>query len=349
MRIKERSARAVLVLGAGASRGAIRHVLVNNKRIKAPLNFDFFHCAAAYARAKGTNSADAKRLDRLKTAFKRDLPTRWPPPMETAFGLLYTAKDFPDIFVARPGRKPKPGERGELDDFLALLFAMLNVLDSPSGPETGYDRLASALERDDTVITLNYDTMLDSALARRGWNPAKGYAVGGSANKVRWRPKASTTSTCDGVVLLKLHGSVNWWVRGSRASLSNVFSKKPVVITAPRRNSKSGRIRQIIPPIYGKVFTHSHWRSLWKMAFDALCGAEILVVVGCSLIETDYHLHALLRRTSNERKKRGRFKEIVLVDRARIRRRWGKLFRGASDRFTHYPTFEQFLGNGVAG
>ncbi len=104
--------------------------------------------------------------------------------------------------------------------------------------------------------------------------------------------------------MLKLHGSLNWWVPGSGATLANVFSKKPVIVSQPRTNNVSGKIRQIIPPIYGKYFAHQHWRKLWQSAFEALCEAELLVVVGCSIVDTDYHLQALLRRVSKERRQR---------------------------------------------
>jgi hypothetical protein len=148
-------------------------------------------------------------------------------------------------------------------------------------------------------------------------------------------------------MLLKLHGSLNWWVRGSPSKLSNVFSKKPVAVTPPRRNEKSGWIRQIIPPIYGKVFDHSHWRGLWKTAFTALCSAERLVVVGCSIVETDYHFQAFLRRAMKERRSQTKFRDVVLVDRARVRRRWRKVLGSASARYTLYSDFERFLTMGV--
>ncbi len=269
--------------------------------------------------------------------------------METAFSLLYTAKDFPEIYASRPGPKPDAGERRELEDFLSLLFGILFVLDHSCDRTTGFDRLTEVLGPSDTFITLNYDTTLDSALVRRGWDPRSGYGLGGGTNKAKWKPRSSVVHpTAQGVTLLKLHGSANWWVRGTAKTLSNVFSKKPVAITPPRTNSQTGKIRQIIPPIYGKVFGHSHWRKLWKAAFDALCKAELLVVIGCSIVDTDYHLQALLRRAARERKKhRNLFNNVVLVDRVKVRRRWKKVFKGAVARFTEYKSFELFLKKGV--
>ncbi len=46
-----RSRKAVFILGAGATRGAVPHVVVNRKRIKSPLNGDFFKVVENFARA----------------------------------------------------------------------------------------------------------------------------------------------------------------------------------------------------------------------------------------------------------------------------------------------------------
>jgi hypothetical protein len=346
--IKGTSTRTAFILGAGASRGAVAHVVFKRKRLRAPLNADFFKVLETYARAQGATSADTRRLNRLKRIFRGDLPIKWPPPMEAAFSLLYTAKDFPEIYASRPGRKPRAGERQELDDFLSLLFDVLNALDRDSPTPNGYDRLVGALEDGDTVISLNYDTLIDSALARAGWNPHSGYSLAGGTGKVKWKVKnRADGSAVSKVRLLKLHGSLNWWVRGNRSSLANVFSKKPVLVSAPRTNERAGMIRQIIPPIYGKVFGHAHWRTLWKAAFASLAEVDQLVVVGCSIVDTDYHLQALLRRAVKERKKRGKRLEAILVDRVRIRRRWQKVLRGASARYHSYNTLEKFLTDGL--
>jgi hypothetical protein len=267
--------------------------------------------------------------------------------METAFSLLYTAKDFPEIYRTGPGKKPPPGERQELEDFLRLLFAILSLLDTKGGTNTGYDRLASVLHSTDTVITLNYDTTLDSALRRHGWNPKIGYGLRGNKDKVKWSraPALAVVSrSAEGVQLLKLHGSANWWVRGSFSNLARLFSSKPVLVSQPRRNEHVKLIRQVIPPIYGKTFLHTHWRDLWNGAFRALCDAEALVVVGCSIVDTDFHLQALMRRAAQYRKDRGRpFKIAVLVDNVKIRRRWKRIFRTLTPVKKEFKTFEAFL------
>jgi len=346
--IKGRNFSTVFILGAGATRGAIPHVILNRKRLKPPLNSDFFKIALTYAPAKGTNSADNKRLKQVNLFFRDYLPTKKDNlDMETAFSLLFMAKDFPNIYAAQRGRRHESGGRPEIEDFLRLAFGIFTILDRSSSDKTAYDRLVTVLGTNDTLITLNYDTLLDSALARQGWNPKNGYCLGGGKRKVNWIPnRISSNINLTHIHLLKLHGSINWFVRGSFSDLSAIFSKKPVRVENPRKNEIRGYIRQIVPPIYGKFFGHDHWRNLWLEAYRSLCESEILVVIGCSLVESDFHLLALLSRVSKWRKNRRElFRRIIFVDRARVRRRWARALKGSYSKVSSYSSFEVFLRN----
>lgn len=266
--------------------------------------------------------------------------------MEDAFSLLYLAADFPEIYRRRRGRRSAAGQFQEIEDFLRLAFGILTELDKSSSTPNGYDRLAARLGPDDTIVSLNYDTLLDSALWRHGWNPQTGYGLSGGAKKYHWRPDPHPSQNSASTVrLLKLHGSVNWFVRGTVAGLGDVFTKKPVHVTAPRRNEMARHIRQIIPPVYGKTFKHDHWRSLWDRAYTALLEAETLVIVGCSLVDTDFHLRALASRVVKWRKKqKSLFRSVVLVDRnLRVRRKWQKVLRGTAAEYRSVNGFENFL------
>jgi hypothetical protein len=344
--IKGKNFKTVFILGAGATRGAIHHVILNRKRLKAPLNSDFFKVAHTYVRAKGPNSADNKRLERLDRFLCDYLPIKRDHlNMETAFSLLFMAKDFPQIYRGGRGREHEAGDRPEIEDFLRLAFAIFTILDRFSSGGTAYDRLVSALGPTDTLITLNYDTLLDSALVRQGWSPKTGYFLGGGKRKVNWKPnESSLNANLNRVHLLKLHGSINWFVRGTFCDLSAIFAKKPARVENPRRNEIRGYIRQIVPPIYGKFFGHDHWRRLWLEAYRSLFESEILVVIGCSLVDTDFHLHALLGRASKYRKNKGAlFKRAIFVDRTRVRRKWAGALRGSCLRISGYPKLEVFL------
>jgi hypothetical protein len=345
MLIKGTDLKTIFILGAGATRGAIRHVLISKKRIKPPLNRDFFKVAETYARAKGADSEDEKRVTRLKKVFKEVIPIKGVPSMEDAFSLLYIAKDFPGIYKARRGRKSSSGMRREIEDFLRLTFSILTAIDKLAPAENGYVRLVQKLGPTDTIISLNYDTTLDSALTCYGWDPRNGYGLGGGQRKIEWKPERELGRlNITGVRLLKLHGSINWYVRGNYSTLSRVFANKPVLVSGPRKNEVSGFIRQIVPPIYGKFFEHSHWENIWNQAFKALCEAKIIAVIGCSLVDTDFHLRAMLSRVVQHKKNIGApFKKAIFVAGTTTRRKWKDVLKGSYQSTAGYPNLEQFL------
>jgi hypothetical protein len=346
---KGRSRRTVFILGAGATRGAVRHVVMNGKLLRAPLNRDFFKVAETFVRANVDKKAIADQLQRVKRVFKEEFPTRgkWPLPMETAFSLLYVSKDFPEIYARKGGRRRKPGAREEIGDFLRLTFGILSSIEARAADDNLYAQLVSSLEPKDTLITLNYDTLLDSALVRSGWDPTKGYDLLGSSKKFTWSmPKPERRPSLSGVRLLKLHGSLNWYITGSYDRLNKVFDAKPskvVISREPRMNQFANRIRQIVPPIYGKFFNNPHWRRLWERAYESLVLADLIVVIGCSLVDTDFHLTGMLDHAIKERKQDNRrFDASILVDSVAIRRKWSDHLKGCVAQKYHYRWFNQF-------
>lgn len=344
-----RSKKTVFVLGAGATRGAVPYVVVNRKRIKSPLNRDFFNVVETFVRAHEEDSRTCKRYVRLRQALESEFPNKWPLPMETAFSLLYVSKDFPEIYASGAGRRRKAGSRQEIEDFLRLTFGVLGVIETEAKPGNLYSELVSHLELHDTIISLNYDTVLDRALICSGWPPGKGYCLIGGQNKVVPREsKVLPEARLAEVKLLKLHGSLNWLVRGSYKDVHSVFDKKPtqVLTKSQGKNEKSGFIRQIIPPIYGKFFNHEHWQSLWNDAYKAILNAQVIVVIGCSLVDTDFHLSGMLGHAIRERKRSGHdFDYAILVDRVRIRRRWEKLLKGNFAKKKPFRNFADFMRN----
>ncbi len=71
----------------------------------------------------------------------------------------------------------------------------------------------------------------------------------------------------------------------------------------------------------------------------------MLIVIGCSLIDTDFHLRALLSRVAKWRKKqRSLFRSVVLVDKSvPVRHKWRRVLRGTSSEYRSINGFEKFL------
>jgi len=267
--------------------------------------------------------------------------------METAFSLLYVSKDFPEIYAAKRGRRRKAGARKEIEDFLRLTFGILSTIESHAVGTNGYAQLVSVVRPEDTVITLNYDTLLDSELVKAGWNPHYGYDLLGTPDKVKWQMiRPAWQPNLDRVRLLKLHGSLNWYIRGSYDHLNKIFDAKPtkvLISKRPRTNELRGHIRQIVPPVYGKFFNNPHWRQLWRHAYEAMVQADLIVVVGCSLADTDFHLTGMLSHAVMEKKNRHKkFARSILVDSVKVRRKWEALLKGCVASKTVFHRFEDF-------
>ena len=61
----------------------------------------------------------------------------------------------------------------------------------------------------------------------------------------------------------------------------------------------------------------------------------MLVVIGCSLIDTDFHLRALLSRVAKYRKEKDQpFKRTIFVAGTKTRRKWQKTLKGSYHRLS---------------
>lgn len=348
-------AKTTLILGAGATRGAIKGYNTNGCRLNVPLNGDFISIARKFVRIPQKQTQKSK-LDRL-TGFIYD-EIGWPkskktPTMEEIFSMAYTAKDFPEVY--KSGRGRKPDSLREVQDFLDVLLAIFRAVDdyivNNTNRDNLYRELVSLLEANDTIITLNYDTLLDRALLLRGWNPQKHYGEDFTRKLKGTAFRSCKEEPLRNVKLLKLHGSFNWFVKRSRdENLDIIFKKKPSQIFWPndmRWNEKKGYVRQIIPPLYGKFFSHTFWEDLWTTAFKEIVSSDRLIVIGCSLVETDFHLRAFLGRVKViKRNKNSRFKEVIIVDpdkEQRPQNNFKKVLRGCISRFKSMNSFESFI------
>lgn len=101
------------------------------------------------------------------------------------------------------------GLTGAYYQVIFLLECVMNeIQNGPVSPE--YRRMVDQLTDDDTVVTFNWDTLLDRALWESGrWSPDTGYGVpAGAVFRDEWvRPKEPVPGAPK---LVKLHGSVNW-------------------------------------------------------------------------------------------------------------------------------------------
>ncbi len=151
------------------------------------------------------------------------------------------------------------------------------------------------------VITLNYDTLLEAAIAEIPGGDC------GLKQLIPFRFAADEGVLSGGDVransleLLKLHGSVNWRYSGRTTYAGELIQwcgVRPWTVQAkgPARMEKTAdTVPLLIPPVTDKTsyFTHHSIQHLWKRASQALISAKRVFCIGYSLPATDLTIRFL--------------------------------------------------------
>ena len=217
--------------------------------------------------------------------------------------------------------------------------------ENSAGPYGKFARTLAYLGGRVTVITLNYDCVLEYAC----------YSMG--------LPYSYDRDGGDGLEILKLHGSSNWL----RCSTEGCTQRKNLTISEIshrpiKEGADEGFIERaslvcevcetelsplIIPPTWAKSFDIELQRT-WTRAVEALADAEVLVAIGISLPDTDAHFRELLHTGLSSSRLRQAL-AIVGPD-EEAGRRWSHLFRESwrNARFeVRHATFERMLRNAI--
>jgi hypothetical protein len=319
-----------LVLGAGATLANALHF--HKRRMgghNPPLDFTFFEKVAALAI---TVPAELKTYADATAGGNPFITEAGHPPlrMEEFFKELFS--DFQD--ATRTSTTALAYEQ-----LVSLYTRVLRDTtdwigdDNKTGGPVG--RLISdAAEVSDTlkIITFNHDLVIENEIVkrarlRRRWCIQQGY--GDYSNALRFtKPSSSSgplfrdhSASCDHskpIVVLKLHGSLNWYVQmvgshPSRSILTGASTSAHVHCTARRNvphqfrfsrpaSTKRGRAHWytwpvIIPPVHNKeALIRNFVAPVWGEAAAALSTADWIICVGYSLPTLDVGAERLFKR-----------------------------------------------------
>ena len=246
-----------------------------------------------------------------------------------------------------------------------------------------YEWLVSHLGTRDTIITFNWDVLLDNALGRKlilkdrqgeaknqealtghYWNFILGLSGWGEMTVAQMAPPPPhTTRQWDGETgyFLKAHGSIDWFYCGNQLCRS-FGSAYPVWDT--RKQWYCGSCHEtmqllLVPPTLNKgIRDFSILRRIWNVAARELAIATEVLVWGYSLPQTDFFSDWLLRQARTPH-----CKHVTVIDPSVskegsggvIRRDFVDRFRSAfrsvkeTRLFTFYRDFEAYRANSPAG
>ena len=273
VRLDSPERKTLVILGAGATRGAS---FVGNAALSPPLDRDFFRMLQMSS--AGRTDEGKGLLEHARTVYGPALDTR----METVFTNLDAAAIFHREAKIDPGPQVQwPGRL--IEAFRVVLPSLLG--ETITEPCSWHEALARQLRTNDTVISLNYDCVMDCALcaaagsrfaAARG-----GYGVDVGTGAGAWEGSARGPTPAGSITLLKLHGSLNW----DQATV-------PLQLRETIYNPVRPGVIQ--PPLTNKPITEEPFQSVWKQARRAVRSARRLILIGYSMPVADGLVRSLL-------------------------------------------------------
>jgi hypothetical protein len=216
-----------------------------------------------------------------------------------------------------------------------------------------YDDFVKNLPKERTVITLNYDTWLDTAI--RSANLPIDYG----SDFIPYEPedvKLKEEKSSEAVLLLKPHGSFNWLYCPTCNLIEDfgLFHVSHIPIEQgpyheidsdlPCQYDRTMREAVIIPPSLVKRYDNPHLNNIWRRMAEELKIAEKIVFIGYSFSGADIHIKYEITQSLSVNKNRlhGKGFSITVVNRKdetiKEYERWfgeGKI-RGLTKTFSQY-------------
>lgn len=336
------SGKRVIVLGAGASRGASTSA---DRVVEPPLNADFF--------TQVQRITTPKHLKNVRQVMQ-DVVELFGPNFSLTMEEYFTQlESFATMSALAPvgDRALSPSEiRAKRDRLMSVLAAVLEESTDVSKKDSPvcehHSALIGRLDPRDTIISFNYDCVVDHALrrtARERWSAMYGYSLPKPNRLVgaeHWDAAHPPVGSNNTINLLKLHGSLNWQLPEGDGALTGEVRLKQ------RLYQQHGTPRfTIIPPEFAKqIGGDGNFEALWRNAERAIRHAEVIAIVGFSFTPTDLHVESLFRIAQAEGT--NRLRSLVIAnpsrsDRHRIRSVFARsLSRGSVVR--QYENLEKF-------
>jgi hypothetical protein len=207
-----------------------------------------------------------------------------------------------------------------------LFIALESQLNTNQGD---YNEFYERLHFSDTIITFNWDTLLDNILQREYYleRIASKYPLHSAKKTIKpqylnfldelsgysriikeregLRQEELPVNKC---YLIKLHGSIDWtYCKNEDCDLyRKVFPVRNAAETGICHECREHKETLFVPPVLNKPIRKFPFiRKLWNIAGDELEKADEIIIWGYSLPPTDFYSDWLLRRLRNNKGLKG--------------------------------------------
>jgi SIR2-like domain len=192
--------------------------------------------------------------------------------------------------------------------------------------------LLAGLDRNDAVISFNYDLVVERALR------PDAATRGVEFSPVIYRLQESDKSVADFPKVLKLHGSVNWDLNADQFRVRTTSWEDLDHAPGYRGYSGDGTRFPIFLRFWDKQVTRGPWLPLWKKAYQQLQKASFIVVWGFSLPITDVKARELFTISISDG---GTNKRLCVIDPSQATcDRWRELL--PNEQYWEYDNIKNF-------
>ena len=180
-------------------------------------------------------------------------------------------------------------------------------------------------DSDSSIISTNYDILIDSALSKIGLNygpKARTWILGG-LNDIGGLQRPGIYDpgfplNQGRIVLLKIHGSLNWLYCSKCDEVDVTIDKGAVrIVTGPyyciNKYCTNKYESLLITPTMFKNYENRFIRETWECAEKALIDANRLVFIGYALKDEDYQIRCLLMKALLN--KTSGYNDIIVIER----------------------------------
>jgi hypothetical protein len=183
------------------------------------------------------------------------------------------------------------------------LYPSANYLKPPNVYSWLVERLIGTAGPDEqglcptAVVTTNYDLLIEFAIsASSDIDLTYCYSSAAGLRNIFAREQSARNV----LHYLKLHGSINWWGKGSGFRVDKevvrdtINSGSPLEVIAERYVSAGEDIEMIPPAILKDTIYRSNWSDVWDEAYTAFGTCRHLVIIGYSFSPGDILVHNMV-------------------------------------------------------